>query len=347
MLESDYEHWRERDESVAAGALWTLAWLDLWTGNFERATERAARSHEISIQYGLEWHGSPVPGAWIAAYCGRLDRAQQLADHGLAILRGQGQVYEDLFPGVFGLIAALSGDVESAVGHFAEADDLALALDLRNPHMRPWTPDYIEALLALGKIDDARRVLDVWEADAIGLERTRIFAPVMRCRGLMAAAEGRVDEAGRLLTQAIQEHAQIDDSFGRGRALLALGLVRRRQRKKLTARSALEEAQSIFLRLGALIWAEQAKAELGRVGGRTREIGLTGAEHRVAALVAEGRTNRETAAKLFLSERTVEAHLSHTYAKLGVRSRAELVKAYRARFEVTTEQSRGKSTIPS
>ena len=127
VLESDYEHWRERDESVAAGTLWTLAWLDLWTGNFERATERAARSHEISIQYGLEWHGSPVPAAWTAAYCGRLDRARQLADHGLALFRGQ--VHVDLFPGVLGLIAASSGDVESAVEHFAEADDLALAID--------------------------------------------------------------------------------------------------------------------------------------------------------------------------------------------------------------------------
>ena len=117
--------------------------------------------------------------------------------------------------------------------------------------------------------------------------------------------------------------------------------------RNLTARSALEEARSIFLRLGALIWAEQAKAELGQVGGRTREVGLTGAEHRVAALVAEGRTNRETAAKLFLSERTVEAHLSHIYAKLGVRSRAELVRAYRSRFEVAIEQTRGEPTIPS
>ena len=63
-------------------------------------------------------------------------------------------------------------------------------------------------------------------------------------------------------------------------------------------------------------------------GGRTREEGLTSAEHRVAALVAAGRTNREVAAELYLGERTVETHLSHIYAKLGVRSRTELARAY-------------------
>ena len=62
------------------------------------------------------------------------------------------------------------------------------------------------------------------------------------------------------------------------------------------------------------------------IGGRTRSEGLTAAEQRVAALVAEGRTNREVAATLFLAERTVASHLSHVYAKLGVRSRTELAR---------------------
>ena len=81
-----------------------------------------------------------------------------------------------------------------------------------------------------------------------------------------------------------------------------------------------------FEALGAAGWAEKARAELGRIGGRTRAEGLTAAEQRVAALVAEGRTNREVAAALFLAERTVASHLSHVYAKLGVRSRTELAR---------------------
>ena len=77
----------------------------------------------------------------------------------------------------------------------------------------------------------------------------------------------------------------------------------------------MEEAVAIFERCGAMGWAERARSELGRIGGRRREQGLTPAERRVAALVAEGGTNREVAAALFLGERTVETHLSHIYAK--------------------------------
>ena len=77
------------------------------------------------------------------------------------------------------------------------------------------------------------------------------------------------------------------------------------------------------------MWAEKARAELGRIGGRRRTEGLTPAEGRVAELVAEGRANREVAAALFLSERTVATHLTHIYAKLGVRSRTELARRLR------------------
>lgn len=100
--------------------------------------------------------------------------------------------------------------------------------------------------------------------------------------------------------------------------------MRRRARKKRTARDAIEAALAGFEALGAGMWVDKARAELVRIGGRTREEGLTTAEKRVAALVAAGRTNREVAAELFLGERTVASHLTHIYAKLGVRSRTEL-----------------------
>jgi DNA-binding CsgD family transcriptional regulator len=346
-LERDYEVWRERDERFAAGLLWPLAWVELWTGNFERAAEHAARSHEISIQYGMETHWDTLPGAWTAAYQGRFDLARQLAERGLALCEEQIRVAGPLFPGVLGLVATWSGDVTSGVAQFAEADRLAFAVDWRNPHMRPWTPDYVEALLELGRIEDSRSVLDVWEAGAIALARPRVIAQVTRCRGLIAAAEGRVDDAASLLEQAIQDHEQIGDRFARGRGLLALGVVRRRQRQKAAARIALEDARSTFTALGAATWAERAQSELGRIGGRVREEGLTAAEHRVAALVAQGRTNREAAAALFLAERTIETHLSHVYAKLGVRSRAELARAYRPDSEVAAEQTSVEPTIPN
>ena len=142
----------------------------------------------------------------------------------------------------------------------------------------------------------------------------------------MAAAQGEIATALELLEQAVAQHRVVDDPFGGARALLALGVVRRRKRQKLPARVALEAALASFEALGAAGWAAEARAELGRIGGRKREAGLTAAERRVAALVAEGQTNREVAASLFLGERTVASHLTHIYAKLGVRSRTELAR---------------------
>ncbi len=90
--------------------------------------------------------------------------------------------------------------------------------------------------------------------------------------------------------------------------------------------------------MGAAVWAERTQAELRRISGRAAAGGgLTPTEQRVADLVAEGRTNREVAAALFVSDRTVEGHLSHIYSKLGVRSRTELARR---------RQSQGDSPFP-
>jgi len=156
-----------------------------------------------------------------------------------------------------------------------------------------------------------------------------MLAHARRCRGLIAAARGNMEEALSELEQAVPLHESVGDAFGLARTLLLLGIVRRRARQKRAAREAIEAALAAFETCGAAVWAENARAQLGRIGGRTREQGLTAAERRVAALVAEGRTNKEVAASLFLSEKTVEAHLTHVYAKLEVRSRAELARTYR------------------
>jgi DNA-binding CsgD family transcriptional regulator len=152
---------------------------------------------------------------------------------------------------------------------------------------------------------------------------------VTRCRGLVAAANGNVADAISVLRQAVVQHEEVRDRFGRARALLALGVVYRRARQKRAAREAIEAALAGFEQLGAATWVEKARAELGSISGRSREDGLTAAERRVATLVAEGRTNREVAAALFLAERTVAGHLTHIYAKLGVRSRSELARQLR------------------
>jgi DNA-binding CsgD family transcriptional regulator len=184
----------------------------------------------------------------------------------------------------------------------------------------------VEALLELGRVEEAVAVLDPWEADAARLGRGVVLAQALRCRGLMAATRGDLNAAASLLEDAARLHDEVGDPLGRGRALLSLGVVRRRLKQKRAAREAITEAAGIFETCGAELWAERARAELGHVGGRMRESGLTPAEARVAALVVQGRTNREVAAVLVLGERTVEAHLTHIYAKLGVRSRTELAR---------------------
>jgi DNA-binding CsgD family transcriptional regulator len=219
-----------------------------------------------------------------------------------------------------------SGDTSTGIEWLEKADQQAATLRWGEPSIRWWTADYAEALLELARIDDAVRVIDVWESDAARLGRDWVLAHVTRCRGLVAAAEGDVDRAASLLEGAAAEHDEVGDRFGEARALLALGIVRRRARQKRAAREAMELALVRFDAIGASGWAAATRAELGRVGGRTREEGLTSAERRVAVLVAEGRTNREVAAALFLGERTVASHLTHIYAKLGVRSRTELAR---------------------
>ena len=136
---------------------------------------------------------------------------------------------------------------------------------------------------------------------------------------------------------ALAEHERVPMPFERARTLLALER-RSDARRPAESRASLQQALRIFQEPRTPVWAEKARAELGRTGGRAREKGLTPAESRVAALVAEGRTNREVAAALFLGERTVETHLTHIYAKLGVRSRTE----FRPPAAVKIRTGRGK-----
>jgi DNA-binding CsgD family transcriptional regulator len=146
-----------------------------------------------------------------------------------------------------------------------------------------------------------------------------------RLRGLLAAAAGDLPNALISLERALAEQEGRGWPFERGRTLLTLGETQRRAKQKRAARESLQAALAHFEELGAPLWAEKARADLRRLGGRPRGLGeLTPTEERVAALVAEGRTNREVAAALYVTERTVEGHLTRIYAKLGVRSRAEL-----------------------
>ena len=326
LLEREHRAWRERDEPRAARALWGLAWVEFWAGRWELAAEHAAYAYDIAIQYGLEVPQDHLPIAVIAVHRGQLQLAREHSERALDLAEAQFGFHPPQHLAVLGLVALWQGHPSAALDWFHEADRRAEALGWGEPSMRWWTADHVELLLEHGRIDDAVHLLDAWETDATRVAREWVLADVTRCRGLVAAARADVERALELLAQAVAEHEAVGDPFGRARALLALGTVRRRARQKRPAREAIEAALEGFQAIGAPGWAAKTRAELGRIGGRRQAEGLTAAERRVASLVVEGRTNREIAAALFLGERTVASHLTHAYAKLGVRSRTELAR---------------------
>src|SRR5262249_10578676 len=142
----------------------------------------------------------------------------------------------------------------------------------------------------------------------------------------VAAADDDLDQALGHAAQAVVL-AAATEPLERGRALLVLGIVSRRAKRRGAAREALEGATGGFDSLPPPLAAARARAELDRVGGRRGSPGqLTPSERRVADLVLAGKTNREIATELFITVHTVEKTLTRTYAKLGVRSRTELAR---------------------
>jgi DNA-binding CsgD family transcriptional regulator len=142
---------------------------------------------------------------------------------------------------------------------------------------------------------------------------------------MLLAARGDVDEAARSAEVAMAHHDRVAMPFERARTQLLLGQLHRRRRHKDAAAATIKEALAAFEQLGVPLWADRARAELGRANvAPQRAGGLTPSERRVAELAATGMTNREVAAALFISPKTVEANLARIYRKLGIRSRAEL-----------------------
>lgn len=225
---------------------------------------------------------------------------------------------------VLGRLELALGNFEAAGRYLAELPSRLLSCGLNDPTQPVWA-DAIETLVALGELEQARDYVDAYEQNSGKAGSTWAAAGAIRCRGLLAAAEGDLAGAVDRFEHAL---AQLDEQpfpFERARTLLCLGVVRRQALEKKAAREALEQALGIFEELSARLWAQKARAELGRISGR-RSSGdeLTETEFRVAELAAAGRSNKEIAAELFMGVSTAESHLSHVYRKLGIRSRAGL-----------------------
>ena len=326
----------ERARSVATArgdpryegeALWFLSFLEWRAGNWGDAERYATMSLDLQAQLGDTFPPSKLPAAVIAAHQGRIDEARELAESAIAVAVAEGmRIAQSGHGWVLGFIELSLGDANAALVHLRRAHE-ARADAALDPGMRLELGDLLEALVTAGELDEADEILATWQERADRLDRAWLLAILARCRGLVLAARGDLDAAFAGFEQALAEHARSTDPFHEARTLLALGRTQRRAKKRGAARATLEDALARFERLGAPLWAEQTRAELARIGGRAPSRGeMTEAESRIAALVAEGRTNREVAAALFLTEHSVETALTRVYRKLGVRSRAELTR---------------------
>jgi DNA-binding CsgD family transcriptional regulator len=318
------------DESSVPYIRVLLAQTECLRGDFGEAAahadEAALRAEQVGqetlVAYALALR------ALAGAHRGHEDAARSDASQALALAGStSGRPAEHFATAALGLL-------ELSLGHNIEAVDVLTPLvgfarreELREPGMTRFVPDLIEALVACERLDEAEDHLAWFEANAERVERASGRGAAARCRGLLAAGRGDLAGAIEAFEQALLHHDLVPLPFDRARTLLALGAARRRAKERRAARTALEEAQAVFRSLEAMVWEGRAAAELARIGGRAPSSGeLTPVERRVAELVAAGNTNREVAAALFLSTRTVEGHLSRVYGKLGVRSRVELTR---------------------
>jgi DNA-binding CsgD family transcriptional regulator len=293
---------------------------------------------------------------------GQWSAAKASLDEGLALARqsGQHQVVAHM-QSELALLAALRGDDEQCralaaasgeqalarrllhVGHRARWALLLLELGRGQPdaaliHARELTTrpvafraalDRIDAALRAGEADSAREWLEAFAAWAESGGAPWALAALEHGRALLYEDD---EAAEPHFTAALERHATAGRPFDRARTELAFGEWLRRARRRLEAREHLRAALDGFEALGADPWAERARTELRASGQTARRRDpstldeLTAQEMQIAGYVAEGMSNRDVAAQLFLSPRTIDFHLRNVFRKLGISSRIELAR---------------------
>jgi DNA-binding CsgD family transcriptional regulator len=323
------------DEASLAVILFMLCLLECGAGHWSEAGLYADESVTVTVWTGQQPYRALALSAkaLVEAHRGREQAARTAAEEGLELARQSGLKQAGQFNlSALGFLELSLGNVEATdrlLGPLAEG---VLEAGIGEPGMLRFLPDEIEALIALGEEERARSLLQPFLARAEALGRSWALAAAERGRGLLAASLGELPDALASFDRALEHHAALDEPFELGRTLLAQGQALRRTKKWRLARGSLGRSLAMFEQLGADLWANKARAEIARVGGRAPgPVGLTPTEQKVADLVASGLTNREAARALFLSVSTVEANLRRIYQKLGVRSRTELSRKLSAR----------------
>jgi len=313
------------EESGPAWILFKLGEVEIAGGNWQLAADYARRGYEIAVQTAQEAPriNSLATLADINAYLGRVEEARSFWLPEL----GDGDAVQQMSArGTLAMLELSMGNAGAAWEYLAPLESANRELGLNEPTIFPYWADAIEALITLGRLGEARPLLEWLEERGRTLDRPWALATGARCRALFLAASGDFGGAFATAERALVAHERLESPYERARTLLAKGMIERRAKQKRSARASLQAAAVIFDELGAARWAERARGELQRIGGRTRPSGLTETEQRIAGLVADGKSNREIAQAMFLSVKTVEANLSRIYATVGVASRTELAR---------------------
>ena len=317
----------EGDDSALPITLGHLAALECWAGEYDLAIALAREGREHAERMGIR---APMPASvhvLALAHQGHVGKARALGERDLAADQSAGflsAVALDLRS--LGTAELMAGDVAAAADHLLRALSISSEeIGINEPALLRVHPDAVEALVALARFEEAEKLTG--QLDAATGANHHPWSTVMaaRCHGLLKAADGDRAAAIELLERALADHQRLPMPFEEARTRLLLGSVLRRAGRRADARRELETARAMFLRLRTPIQERQASTELDSIGGRRRlENELTSVEQRIADLVAAGQTNREVAAAMFTSVRTVESHLGRIYRKLGIRSRTEL-----------------------
>jgi len=314
----------EGDERAHQQICLFLAELEWLAGSWDLAAAYAAEGLEIAEQAGLRLREGSTTGlvALIQASRGEADLARATAERGLAISSEVGDAgYGRYTRQILAFLDLSLGDAAAAA---RSIDSYALGHAIEGPKRIAFAGDLVEALVRVGDLERAAAVVDELAARGAEIRRPPMTAAAERCQALLLAARGQLGAGIAAAVSAIATYERLGLPFELARARLVLGEVQRRAKQRRAARETLDRAIAGFEALGARLWADRARAEQARIGGRTSIEGLSETELRVARLVAEGRSNKEVAAALFVSVRAVEANLSRVYAKLGITSRTEL-----------------------
>jgi DNA-binding CsgD family transcriptional regulator len=265
------------------------------------------------------------PLAYLAAVAGDEDECRRITNAALAGAAGADPAWH--VPWVYaalGLLELGHGRAESALTWLAPL--AAGRARFHIPATRS-TPDLVEAAVRAGRPEVATEAFDQYRRWADHARQPWIDAVVLRCQALL----GPDESAGESYGAAMSAYRLLNRPFDEARAALLYGEWLRRTRRPAEARTHLSAALEGFEKLGAVPWAARARVELGATGTTApqRPTGLaarlTPQELQIVRLAARGLSNKDIAAQLFLSARTVGYHLYKAYPKLGVASRAELV----------------------